>query len=516
MSTDQRGGAFWRRLSFSLPITALVLGGACGGDGGRSPAPAPSIPPPPPPAANRAPTAVGTIPEQVLTLGGDPTIVNVADAFSDPDGDTLSYSASSSNREVIQVTVSGSEATLTSAAEGTAAVTITASDPAGLSATQTFLAHVRPSGTPNRAPTATGAIPDQTMNQGASPTTLDVAGVFSDPDGDPLTYSASSNDTGVVQVTVAGSVLTLTPVGQGMTAITITARDPGGLSTAQTVPVLVRPPDAPNEPPRSVRGIPDQVLHQGDDPTVLDLTHNFSEPEGEPLTYAADSDDPRIVEAAISGTTLVLTPGDTGTTRVRVTAHDPAGLSAFQLVDVTVRLAIGHTYRTGEKIHTLPAGFWIPDFNHGATYQFSNLVSIRLEPQGFVEEDGIRYTCFATRTCVISRLTVVAGAITTTKAEHTGANHQPIATARGPVGIPEQSLTAGGTTTLNASEYFLDPNSDPMTYTVGTSNPAVVTAAVSGETVTITAVAAGTATVTVTASDPGGLSATQTAQVQVR
>ena len=81
--------------------------------------------------------------------------------------------------------------------------------------------------------------------------------------------------------------------------------------------------------------------------------------------------------------------------------------------------------------------------------------------------------------------------------------------------IPALMLAPGGTATVDASQYFTDPDGDALTYTAMSSNSAVATASVSGSTVTITAVAAGNATITVTARDPGGLTATQQAGVTV-
>ncbi len=65
-------------------------------------------------------------------------------------------------------------------------------------------------------PVATGSIPDQAFTVGAScvaaeRTTVDLplAGLFRDPDGDPLSYSASSSSTAAT-AQVAGSTLTVT------------------------------------------------------------------------------------------------------------------------------------------------------------------------------------------------------------------------------------------------------------------------------------------------------------------
>ena len=87
---------------------------------------------------NRAPVAIGNIRDQVLQEGGEATTLDVSSSFLDADGDALTYAAVSSQPIVVRVTVSGSQLTLTPEAAGSAAVTVTATDPGGQSATQRF------------------------------------------------------------------------------------------------------------------------------------------------------------------------------------------------------------------------------------------------------------------------------------------------------------------------------------------------------------------------------------------
>jgi len=68
---------------------------------------------------------------------------------------------------------------------------------------------------------------------------------------------------------------------------------------------------------------------------------------------------------------------------------------------------------------------------------------------------------------------------------------------------------------VELSDYFRDPDRDPLTYTVTTSNDDIATASVSGSTLDINAWAAGTATVTVTAADPDGGTAEQSIEIIV-
>ena len=89
--------------------------------------------PRPPDPNNRAPTAVGSIAAQTI-VAGESVTVNVAGNFSDPDGNTLSFAAASSDAAVATASVSGSSVTINGVSAGSATVTVTATDPGGLSA----------------------------------------------------------------------------------------------------------------------------------------------------------------------------------------------------------------------------------------------------------------------------------------------------------------------------------------------------------------------------------------------
>ena len=91
---------------------------------------------------NDAPTAEGTIPDQMLEEGGDAIELDVADYFSDVDGDALALAASSADPAVVAVSVSGAILTLTPVAYGATTIDVDATDPGGLSARQTFAVEV--------------------------------------------------------------------------------------------------------------------------------------------------------------------------------------------------------------------------------------------------------------------------------------------------------------------------------------------------------------------------------------
>ena len=85
---------------------------------------------------NRPPQPVDTIPAQRLTTLGPAVGVSLGPYFSDPDDDPLTYAAASGNEGAVTAFASGDTVWLTPGAAGTATVTVTASDPEGLSATQ--------------------------------------------------------------------------------------------------------------------------------------------------------------------------------------------------------------------------------------------------------------------------------------------------------------------------------------------------------------------------------------------
>ena len=58
--------------------------------------------------------------------------------FTDPNGDVLSYSATSSSPEVATASAAGETITVTAVSPGNTSVTVTASDPNGMTGTQSF------------------------------------------------------------------------------------------------------------------------------------------------------------------------------------------------------------------------------------------------------------------------------------------------------------------------------------------------------------------------------------------
>ena len=301
-------------------LLAVVWTAACGGESGTGP----ELPPPPP---NRPPVVSGSIADQTLTVGESFT-VNAASLFTDPDGDALTYAATSSDTSVATVSVTGTTVTVTAVGAGTATITVTASDPGGLSAAVSGNVTVEE---PNRPPVVSGSIADQTLTVGES-VTVNAASLFTDPDGDALTYAGTSSDTSVATVSVTGTTVTVTAVGAGAATITVTASDPGGLSAAVSGNVTV---EEPNRSPVVSGSIADQTLTVGDSVTV-NAASLFTDPDGDALTYAATSSGTSVATVSVTGTTVTVTAVGAGAATITVTASDPGGLSAAVSGNVTV------------------------------------------------------------------------------------------------------------------------------------------------------------------------------------
>ena len=91
--------------------------------------------------ANRSPAPTGTLPDR--RLAPDDTLnVDVSGAFVDPDGDALTHTVSSSAPQTVTARAAGALVTLTAVGEGAATIRVTATDPGGLSAMQSFTVRV--------------------------------------------------------------------------------------------------------------------------------------------------------------------------------------------------------------------------------------------------------------------------------------------------------------------------------------------------------------------------------------
>ena len=298
-------------------------------------APGSAEPPAPPPGTNAAPAAAQPLPPQTVRAGETSEPLDLTPYFNDPDGDPLTYAAASDNVGVVIANLArgSSRLTLHGVAGGSAVVVVTARDPHGAEASQSMTVTVQtnggpgePPGTPpgtNAGPEVAQRLPPQAVLPGTTSEPFDLTPYFNDPDGDPLTYTAVSYDPGVAVAEVAegGSRLTLRGVAPGEAGVIVTARDPHGAEVSQPLTVTVRT----NAALEAAKPLPPQTLLTGTTSEPLDLTPYFNDPDGDPLTYTAVSDNAgvAIAEVAGGGNQLTLRGVAVGEAVVIVTASDP-------------------------------------------------------------------------------------------------------------------------------------------------------------------------------------------------
>ena len=112
-----------KTVTMYILLISLVLG--CGGDKSVEPRTPDDFPP----------RAVETFEAQTLTAERERLMIDFGTAFKDPEERPLRYSAETSDASVLTVAMSGSVLTITPLAEGSATVSVKASDPGGNSAT---------------------------------------------------------------------------------------------------------------------------------------------------------------------------------------------------------------------------------------------------------------------------------------------------------------------------------------------------------------------------------------------
>ena len=554
MNGRERGGISLRGTLRAALISAVLAGVASCGDGPTPPSPQPP-PPPPPPAA---PQPVGSIPAQIVDVG-DTVTIDVSSYFRDPDGGTLTYTASSSNAAVVSASQSGSALTLAGVAEGTATVTVTAADPGGLTATQSVAVTVR---TPNRAPEAVGAVSAQQVTVGGT-ATLDVSPYFRDPDGDALTYTAASSAPGVVTASQSGTTLTLAGVAEGTATVTVTAADPGGLTATQSVAVTVRTGfDEDFDSAASLGGWTTHSANASVAGGVLQVANTTPNRLG----VAERSSLPSALTEWTIQVRMGRVTGDASPGVVSLTGHerfsavrlvlrtldDAAGTSRnyeFAVFDSREREWILVTNLSGDSEAVNEAAGEFTEITLGvdggpgaggdfvATAGEEELVrvdlgraafegvlfgellrhatGIWLVSQGSVGATSLHDRVRVTGTESTAPTTDGGGALEATDVATRTASVTPSRPPE-PVGtVPAQTVAVGGTVRLDVTSYFRDPDGDALTYAASSSGTDVATVAVAGSSVTIRGVADGTTVVTVSAADPDGGTASQRVDVTV-
>ena len=439
------------------------------------------------------------------------------------------YGATSSDKGVATVSVSGAVLTVTPVAAGTANVlvtaTATADDEEG-QASQRFTVTVKGPTveTPNRSPVVANVIASQQMGRGTD-RTFDLTGYFTDPDGDNLTYAVGTDDAAVATASVAGNMLTVEAVDVGDAEINVTAEDPDGATARQSFQVEVVVEG--NTAPYRTSIIPDTYLRVEGTET-LTLTNYFADGDADDLMFTAESRTMGVVTVAVDGPSLTITADGEGKTAIVVSADDGNSAEvARQSFMVTVKAKINAPPMPTAGVSTAVSVVKGSQAEFDLTSYFEDPENDTLTfPHVSSDDDMV-----ATGVVNGSMLTIdgidVGSTMITVRATDSMKNENLMDDEEVPNDLAEQKFnvtvtpvgneapTAVGTISpvtidrfesdmagdINLADHFTDPDRDPLMYEATSDDNMIAMAVVDDSTLKITAKAVGAATITVTASD---------------
>ena len=194
--------------------------------------------------ANEAPTVSASIADATIVNESGTQTVSLSGVFDDADGDSLTITAASSDEAKATVSVAGDYSSLTvnAWARGTATITVTANDGRGGTVSDAFTVTVK------AAPVVASAIADMDLKAGATQNEggvrdVTLSAVFSDADGDALTFTADTSDFAIAEALLFQGILTVVGLADGTATITVTAEDADGNTVSDTFDVkVVGPP----------------------------------------------------------------------------------------------------------------------------------------------------------------------------------------------------------------------------------------------------------------------------------
>lgn len=294
---------------------------------------------------NDAPIVSNLIPDQIISSGISFQFQFAANTFQDPDiGTTLVYQADQTTGGGLPAWMSFNGSTRTfsgtppPAEDGNQySIRVTASDPGGLSVFDDFLVDI----VANDPPQLDNAISNQSATEDAAFSFQFPGNTFSDPNGDPLSYSVSLQDDSPLPSWLGFSSATRTFSGTplngdvGVITVKLAANDgKGGNATDQFDLTVINTNDAPV--------VDNQIPNQSTDEDLFFsfqfAANTFSDPDvGDALTYSL-STAPDWIAIDSDTRTLSGTPGnsDVGTVSIMVTATDQGNAFVSTEFSITV------------------------------------------------------------------------------------------------------------------------------------------------------------------------------------
>ncbi len=213
----------------------------------------------------------------------------------------------------------------------------------------------------NTPPVISHQIADLTINED-TPYILNLAGAFTDPNGQVLTYNFSVSDNYDIQGHDSLYTITPAPNWNGTDSIRVTADDGVRSTVSQSFLLHVLPV---NDPPIIITSPPTNITFAEDtEDYSLHLYEIFNDPDGDPLSFSISGAENILVDIEEGSVTLHPEANWWGTENIRFIARDNYGTSSYAtfVVEVTV------TNVNDVLTLSLPSTIY---FNKNASYSFN-------------------------------------------------------------------------------------------------------------------------------------------------
>ncbi|MCK6077999.1 S-layer homology domain-containing protein [Paenibacillus silvae] len=278
------------------------------------------------PKPNERPVLIKNFPVQKLFLGKGDTVIDLSTYFNDPDGDVLTYTTllDLNNYFTASVQVQGDKLVIQPKHTGSFQVEIKAKDTDGESVNASMDIEILEAG-------EITSISDQTITWPWSVFNFDLSPYLINFDMASTTVTASSSDNLIATVSANGMQLSVVPVAEGNTTVTLTVTDQKGRSEQTTFDVIVKGQEIiQNLAPEVVASIYEQVLTPGvTNDRSFDLSQLFSDSDGDTLQFTIKDSSNKAVNASINGNLLTLKPGtEDAVAPLTIIANDGKGETA--------------------------------------------------------------------------------------------------------------------------------------------------------------------------------------------
>ncbi|MDR3576051.1 MAG: putative Ig domain-containing protein [Anaerolineaceae bacterium] len=242
---------------------------------------------------NNPPVVANPISDQIAQAGVAYSYSFPANTFTDPDGDTLTYSASLSPSGALPAWLSFDPGSSTFSGITTHVQTfqvqVTADDGQGGTVSDTFTMTVK-NQAGNHNPVLAKPIPNARADVGKPFSFSFVANTFVDMDGDTLTYQATLSDGSALPLWLSFNPATRTFSGTpaagdvGIDSIKVTGSDGKGGEASSDFDIGV----GQNVAPSVINPIPNQAVALGRSWSFQFPANTFADADGDSLSYSAD------------------------------------------------------------------------------------------------------------------------------------------------------------------------------------------------------------------------------------